>query len=51
MLELKGYDYLLVFLLVCSLVPIAALGLSAWIRPKGTGPERRTNYESGMEPL
>ncbi|MEN9217154.1 MAG: NAD(P)H-quinone oxidoreductase subunit 3 [Gloeomargarita sp. HHBFW_bins_162] len=50
MFELRGYDYLLVFLLVCSVVPIAALSLSAWFRPKGTGPERRTSYESGMEP-
>ncbi len=48
--ELRGYDYLLVFLLVCSVVPIAALSLSALLRAKGTGPERRTSYESGMEP-
>ncbi|MEN9215537.1 MAG: NAD(P)H-quinone oxidoreductase subunit 3 [Gloeomargarita sp. DG02_4_bins_56] len=50
MFELRGYDYLLVFLLVCSVVPIAALSLSALLRAKGTGPERRTSYESGMEP-
>ncbi|WAS05081.1 NAD(P)H-quinone oxidoreductase subunit 3 [Gloeomargaritales cyanobacterium VI4D9] len=50
MFELQGYDYLLVFLLVCSVVPIAALSLSGLLRPKGTGPERRTSYESGMEP-
>ncbi len=50
MFELRGYDYLLVFLLVCSVVPIAALSLSALLRPKGTGAERRTSYESGMEP-
>lgn len=50
MFELRGYDYLLGFLLVCSLVPIAALSLSARLRSQGTGPERRTSYESGMEP-
>lgn len=50
MFELQGYDYLLVFLLVCSVVPIAALSLSGVLRSKGTGPERRTSYESGMEP-
>lgn len=50
MYVLNGYDYLLVFLLLCSVVPIAAFTLSALLRPRRTGAERRTTYESGMEP-
>jgi NAD(P)H-quinone oxidoreductase subunit 3 len=48
---LSGYEYLLGFLLVCSLVPIVALGASKLLRPKGTSLERRTTYESGIEPF
>jgi NAD(P)H-quinone oxidoreductase subunit 3 len=38
---LNGYEYLLGFLLTCSLVPILALSAS----------KLRTTYESGMEPI
>jgi NAD(P)H-quinone oxidoreductase subunit 3 len=48
---LSGYEYLLGFLLACSLVPLLALSASKLLRPSGTGPERRTTYESGMEPI
>lgn len=48
---LSGYEYLLGFLLACSLVPILALTASKLLRPSGGGPERRTTYESGMEPI
>jgi NAD(P)H-quinone oxidoreductase subunit 3 len=48
---LSGYEYLLGFLLVCSLVPILALSTSRLVRPKATSPERRTTYESGVEPI
>ena len=48
---LNGYEYLLGFLFVCSLVPILALTASKLLRPRGGGPERRTTYESGMEPI
>ncbi len=47
---LKGYEYLLGFILVTSLVPILALTASRLVRPARRGPERRTTYESGMEP-
>ena len=51
MFVLKGYEYLLGFLLLTSLVPILALTASRLVRPARRGPERRTTYESGMEPV
>jgi NAD(P)H-quinone oxidoreductase subunit 3 len=48
---LSGYEYLLGFLIICSLVPALALSASKLLRSSGTGPERRTTYESGMEPI
>lgn len=51
MFVLSGYEYLLVFLIVCSLIPAAALIASKLLRPGGTGPAQRTTYESGMEPV
>ncbi|MBO0347657.1 photosynthetic/respiratory NAD(P)H-quinone oxidoreductase subunit C [Phormidium pseudopriestleyi FRX01] len=51
MFVLPGYEYLLGFLLACSLVPILALSVSRLVRPKATSPERRTTYESGVEPI
>jgi NAD(P)H-quinone oxidoreductase subunit 3 len=48
---LSGYEYFLGFLIVSSLVPILALTASKLLRPKGGGPERKTTYESGMEPI
>jgi NAD(P)H-quinone oxidoreductase subunit 3 len=48
---LTGYEYFLGFLIICSLVPVLALGASKIVRPKGTGAEKRTTYESGMEPI
>ncbi len=51
MFVLSGYEYLLGFLLVCSLVPALALSASKLLRPSNSGPERRTTYESGMEPV
>ncbi len=51
MFALSGYEYFLGFLLVCSLVPAAALIASKVVRPGGGGLERRTTYESGMEPI
>jgi NAD(P)H-quinone oxidoreductase subunit 3 len=49
--SLSGYEYFLGFLLVCSLVPIVALGASKLLRPTGTSIERRSTYESGVEPF
>ncbi len=51
MFVLTGYEYLLGFFLVCSLVPALALSASKLLRPSGRSPERRTTYESGMEPI
>ncbi|MEO0407461.1 MAG: photosynthetic/respiratory NAD(P)H-quinone oxidoreductase subunit C [Cyanobacteria bacterium P01_A01_bin.135] len=51
MFVLSGYEYLLGFLVICSLVPVLALGVSFLVRPKRQGIERRTTYESGMEPI
>jgi NAD(P)H-quinone oxidoreductase subunit 3 len=48
---LSGYEYLLGFLIICSLVPVLALTASKLLRPSNRGPERRTTYESGMEPV
>ncbi|KGF72035.1 NADPH-quinone oxidoreductase [Neosynechococcus sphagnicola sy1] len=51
MFVLSGYEYFLGFFLVCSLVPALALTASRLLRPQRRGPERRTTYESGMEPI
>ena len=51
MFILNGYEYVLGFLLACSLIPILALTASKILRPSGGGPERVTTYESGMEPI
>jgi NAD(P)H-quinone oxidoreductase subunit 3 len=48
---LNGYEYFLVFLIVCSLVAGAAVALSLVLAPKRAGVERRLTYESGMEPI
>jgi NAD(P)H-quinone oxidoreductase subunit 3 len=48
---LSGYEYFLGFLLACSSVPFLALTAAKLLRPGGTSPERRTTYESGMEPI
>ncbi|MEB3231863.1 MAG: photosynthetic/respiratory NAD(P)H-quinone oxidoreductase subunit C [Leptolyngbyaceae bacterium] len=51
MFVLNGYEYLLGFLLLCSAVPVLALATSFLVRPKRSGVERKTTYESGMEPI
>jgi NAD(P)H-quinone oxidoreductase subunit 3 len=48
---LSGYEYLLGFLLICSLVPVLAFVAAKLLRPKRSGAERRLTYESGMEPI
>ncbi|MEI6427038.1 MAG: NADH-quinone oxidoreductase subunit A [Pseudanabaenaceae cyanobacterium] len=48
---LSGYEYLLVFIIVCTLVPISGLLLSHLFSPKSTGAVGRTTYESGCEPI
>ncbi|MCU0525437.1 MAG: NAD(P)H-quinone oxidoreductase subunit 3 [Elainella sp. Prado103] len=51
MFVLNGYEYFLVFLIVCSLVAGAALVLSTVLAPRRQGVERGLTYESGMEPI
>ena len=51
MFVLSGYEYLLGFLIVCSLVPALALSASKLLRPSDRSPERRITYECGMEPM
>lgn len=51
MFVLSGYEYFLVFLIVCSLVAGAAFGLSFVLAPRRKGVERALTYESGMEPI
>ncbi|MBW4468177.1 MAG: NAD(P)H-quinone oxidoreductase subunit 3 [Pegethrix bostrychoides GSE-TBD4-15B] len=51
MFVLSGYEYFLVFLIVCSLVAGAAIGLSFVLAPRRSGVERALTYESGMEPI
>ncbi|MGR3280310.1 photosynthetic/respiratory NAD(P)H-quinone oxidoreductase subunit C [Acaryochloris marina NIES-2412] len=51
MFILSGYEYLLGFLLLCSLVPVLALSASKVLRPSSEGAARRTTYECGMEPV
>lgn len=48
---LNGYEYLLGFVIVCALVCAAAIILSALLAPRREGAERKTTYESGMEPI
>ncbi|AFZ51789.1 photosynthetic/respiratory NAD(P)H-quinone oxidoreductase subunit C [Dactylococcopsis salina] len=51
MFALTGYEYFLGFLLICSLIPVIALTAAKLLRPSSGGPETRTSYESGMEPI
>ncbi len=49
MFVLTGYDYFLVFLLVCALLAGVALIASSLLAPKKRQVLRTTTYESGME--
>ncbi|AMW27188.1 MULTISPECIES: photosynthetic/respiratory NAD(P)H-quinone oxidoreductase subunit C [Oscillatoriales] len=51
MFFLNGYEYFLGFLIICSLVPILALGASKILRPQSRSATRRITYESGCEPI
>lgn len=51
MFVLTGYDYFLVFLAICALLPVVALTAQQLLAPKRGKAIRRTTYESGMEPL
>jgi NAD(P)H-quinone oxidoreductase subunit 3 len=49
-LVLSGYGYLLVFLIVCTFVPLLGLVLAKVLSPAIASPAARTTYESGCEP-
>jgi NAD(P)H-quinone oxidoreductase subunit 3 len=49
-LVLSGYEYLLMFTIICILVPVLGLVISSILRPNTGGPAGRTSYESGCEP-
>ena len=51
MFVLSGYEYLLGFFILCSLVPVLALSASKILRPVSTSLEKRTTYECGLEPI
>ena len=50
MFVLTGYDYFLVFLLLCGLLSAAVLAAGYFLSPKQRSGLRLTTYESGMEP-
>jgi NAD(P)H-quinone oxidoreductase subunit 3 len=49
-LVLSGYEYFLVFLIICILVPVLGLVLNKLLSPGTSGAATRTTYESGCEP-
>ena len=52
MLILPKYESFWVFLLIASLIPVLAMTSSAFLAPKSIqNPEKRTSYESGIEPM
>ena len=51
MFVLNEYTYVFLFFFIACLVPVLALSTSKLLRPKGIVPERRTTYESGIEPM
>ncbi|TGG81294.1 MAG: NAD(P)H-quinone oxidoreductase subunit 3 [Aphanocapsa feldmannii 277cV] len=50
MFVLPGYDAFLGFLLLAAAVPALALITNRLLHPRTCAGERRTTYESGMEP-
>jgi NAD(P)H-quinone oxidoreductase subunit 3 len=49
---LPKYESFWVFLLITSLIPVLAISSSALLAPTASqNPEKRTSYESGIEPM
>lgn len=48
---LPGYEYFWVFLLIAILVPFLAFNISNLVAPNSKSPEKKTTYESGIEPM
>lgn len=51
MYTLEGYESFWAFLLIASLVPVLAIGTSSLVAPSSKAAEKRTSYESGIEPM
>lgn len=47
----REYDSFWAFLLIASMVPVLAIGVSRLLAPTSGSPERQTSYESGIEPM
>nr|YP_009690927.1 NADH-plastoquinone oxidoreductase subunit 3 [Pecluma dulcis]QEG57707.1 NADH-plastoquinone oxidoreductase subunit 3 [Pecluma dulcis] len=50
MFSLHQYDSFWIFLLVSISIPYLAFSISKFVAPTRKGPEKVTNYESGIEP-
>ena len=48
---LSEYDSFWALLFIAVLVPILAFNISSFIAPKSQSAEKRTTYESGIEPV
>nr|YP_009970863.1 NdhC [Passiflora costaricensis]YP_010007552.1 NdhC [Passiflora capsularis]QNE88481.1 NdhC [Passiflora costaricensis]QNR06395.1 NdhC [Passiflora capsularis] len=51
MFLLYEYDVFWAFLIISSLIPILAFLISSVLSPISKGPEKRSGYESGIEPM
>jgi len=47
----SGYEYFWALLLISLLVPLLAFGISGLISPSSKSVEKKTTYESGIEPM
>jgi NAD(P)H-quinone oxidoreductase subunit 3 len=48
---LPEYDSFWALLFIAALVPVLAFNISSFIAPNSQSPEKRTTYESGIEPM
>lgn len=48
---IEKYSYFWALLLISSLVPVIAVGISNLLAPQNNAPEKNTTYESGIEPM
>src|SRR5690606_64511 len=51
MFLLYEYDIFWAFLIISSAIPVLAFLISGVLSPIKKGPERRSSYESGIEPI
>jgi len=48
---LAAYKPFWALLMIAALVPIGALTIAHWLAPHTQSPEKKTTYESGIEPV